>query len=177
MPLEPDPDAVYERIVEIDVSSLEPTVSLPHTVDNTRTIGEVAGTPIQQVFLGSCTNGRLEDFKLAAAILQGRKVHSGTRLLVVPASRKVFLEAMDAGHLRTLVEAGGMVLAPGCGPCVGVHEGILGDGESSLNTSNRNFQGRMGNPEGFIYLGSPALAAATAATGVLTDPREFLGKA
>ncbi len=174
LPLEADPDAAYERTVEIDVSDLEPTVSLPHTVDNTRTIGEVAGTPIQQVFLGSCTNGRLEDLAVAAAILRGRKVHPGTRLLVVPASRKVFLEAMDSGHLRTLVEAGGMVLAPGCGPCVGVHEGILGDGESSLNTSNRNFQGRMGNPEGFIYLGSPALAAATAVGGVLTDPRDFL---
>ena len=139
-PLAPDADAEYERVVEVDVSELEPMVSAPHTVDNVRPVGELAGTKIHQVFIGSCTNGRLADLAEAARILSGRTIHPEVRLIVVPASRRVFLEAIDAGYIRELVAAGATVLAPGCGPCVGVHEGILGDGEASLNTSNRNFQ-------------------------------------
>ena len=142
-------------------------------MDNVRQ-GELAGTKIHQVFIGSCTNGRLADLAEAARILSGRTIHPEVRLIVVPASRRVFLEAIDAGYIRELVAAGATVLAPGCGPCVGVHEGILGDGEASLNTSNRNFQGRLGNPAGFIYLASPAVAAATALKGEIADPREVL---
>jgi len=132
---------------------------------------------LDQVFIGSCTNGRLEDLAVAASIMEGRQVASGIRCIVVPASRKIFLEAIRLGYIETLVAAGAVILAPGCGPCVGVHEGILGDGEVSLNTSNRNFQGRLGNPKGFIYLGSPAVAAASALTGVITDPREVMNDA
>lgn len=174
IPIAADPDAVYERVIEIDASTLEPTVSVPHTVDNTRPISEVVGTKVDQVFIGSCTNGRLEDLAIAAQILSGKQVSPSVRLIVVPASKRVYLEALQAGYITTLVEAGAVVLAPGCGPCVGVHEGILGDGEVSLNTSNRNFQGRLGNPAGYIYLASPAVAAATALYGVITDPREVM---
>lgn len=173
-PLAPDPDAVYERIVEIDVSSLEPTVSKPHTVDNTATISEVAGTEVDQVFIGTCTNGRLEDLRVAAAILKGRKRHPNTRLLVCPASKGVYLAALAEGLIEIFVKAGAAIVNPGCGACVGVHAGILGDGEVCLATQNRNFKGRMGNPEGFIYLASPAVAAASAIEGVIADPRDYL---
>ena len=176
-PLAADPDAVYERVITIDVSELEPTVAAPHTVDNTHPVRELAGTKVDQVFIGSCTNGRLEDLAVAASILDGKQVASGVRCIVVPASKRIFLEAIRLGYIESLVAAGAVVLAPGCGPCVGVHEGILGDGEVSLNTSNRNFQGRLGNPKGFIYLGSPAVAAASALTGVITDPREVMNDA
>ncbi len=169
----PDPDAEYERVIEIDVSKLAPTVSFPHTVDNTRTIDEAKGVKIDQVVIGTCTNGRLHDLEIAASILKGRKRHTDTRLLVVPASRAVYLDALDAGYIRTFIEAGALVVNPGCGPCVGVHEGVLADGEKCLSTQNRNFHGRMGNPKGEIYLGSPATAAATAIKGELADPREF----
>ncbi len=176
-PLCADPDAEYERVIEIDASQLEPTVALPHTVDNTKPISAIGTVKVDQVFIGSCTNGRTEDLAVAAQVLKGRKVHPKVRLIVVPASKRVFLESLEAGYIKTLVEAGASVMAPGCGPCVGVHEGILGDGEVSLNTSNRNFQGRLGNPAGFIYLASAAVAAATAITGVITDPREVLADA
>ena len=170
----PDDDAVYEREMEIDVSDLEPMVACPHFVDNTKPVTEVGDVKVDQVFLGTCTNGRLEDFQVAASILKGRKVAPGVRLIVTPGSRRAYLDALDDGCLKTLVEAGGQVTAPGCGACVGIHGGILGDGEVCLSTQNRNFKGRMGNPEGFIYLASPATAAATAITGRITDPREFL---
>lgn len=170
----PDPDAEYERVIEIDASSLAPTVSFPHTVDNTRTIDDAKGLKIDQVVIGTCTNGRLHDLEVAASILKGNVRHPDTRLIVIPASRRIYLEALDAGVLRTFVEAGAAVVNPGCGPCVGVHEGVLADGEKCLSTQNRNFHGRMGNPKGEIYLGSPALAAATAVAGKLADPREFM---
>jgi 3-isopropylmalate/(R)-2-methylmalate dehydratase large subunit len=170
----PDADATYEQTINISAPSLEPTVSRPHTVDNTAPVRELKGTKIQQVFIGTCTNGRLEDLATAAGILKGRKRHPETRLIVAPASRRVFLDAIEAGYIQTLTEAGAAILPPGCGPCLGVHQGVLGNGEACLSTANRNFKGRMGNPEAFIYLGSPATAAATAITGEITDPREVM---
>lgn len=175
--LSPDKDAVYEKTIKIDASRLSPVVSFPHTVDNTKTVDEIKeDIPIDQVFIGTCTNGRLEDLALACKIIKGKKKHPKTRLIIVPASKSVFLEAMDKGYIKALVQFGAAILAPGCGPCVGVHEGILGDGERCLSTMNRNFKGRMGNTEGFIYLASPATAAATAVAGKIADPREFLAK-
>ncbi|MFC1934823.1 3-isopropylmalate dehydratase large subunit [Chloroflexota bacterium] len=170
----PDADALYERVININVSELEPTVSRPHAVDNTVPAKELKGTEIQQVVIGTCTNGRLEDLAIAAGILGRRKVSSGTRLIIVPASRQVLLEAVKKGYIQILVEAGAVILPPGCGPCLGLHQGVLGGGESCLSTANRNFKGRMGNSEAFIYLGSPATAAAAAITGEVTDPREVM---
>jgi 3-isopropylmalate/(R)-2-methylmalate dehydratase large subunit len=170
--LRADHDAEYERVVEVDASALKPMVSFPHTVDNVRTIDEARGVRIDQVSLSSCTNARLEDLRVAARILSGKRIHERTRMIVTPASREVYLKAMADGTLESLVEAGAVINPPGCGPCVGVHQGVLGDGEICLATHNRNFRGRMGNPEGFIYLASPATAAATALAGEIADPRE-----
>ncbi|MBI4744034.1 MAG: 3-isopropylmalate dehydratase large subunit [Actinobacteria bacterium] len=169
-----DEDAEYEQIYQIDASVLEPVISVPHAVDNTRLVKEVEGTKVDQVFIGTCTNGRLEDLRVAAEILKGRKRHPNVRLIVTPASKEVYLEALKEGLLEVFVEAGASVTAPGCGACVGIHGGILGDGEICVATQNRNFEGRMGNPKGFIYLVSPATAAATAIKGEIVDPREFL---
>jgi len=171
-PLFPDPDAHYANSLEVDLSQLEPMVARPHRVDNAVPVEEVKGTPIHQVFIGTCTNGRLEDLEIAARLLAGKKARS--RLIVAPASRAIFLEAMKRGYLQALAEAGAMVVPPGCGPCLGVHLGVLGDGENCLSTANRNFLGRMGNPHAFIYLASPATAAASAIKGEIADPREFL---
>jgi 3-isopropylmalate/(R)-2-methylmalate dehydratase large subunit len=168
----PDPDAVYDSVVEIDAGTLTPQVACPHTVDNVRSVELVRGTKVHQIVVGSCTNGRLDDLEVAARILKGRKVASGTRMLVFPASWRIYHEAMDRGYLRDLMEAGAVVCNPGCGPCLGVHEGALGDGETALATTNRNFKGRMGNPTAEVYLSSPAVAAASAITGVISDPRE-----
>lgn len=169
-----DLDAAYESIINIQASEIEPTISLPHTVDNTVSVDEAKGTNIDQVFIGTCTNGRMEDLRVAAQILKDKHRHPRTRLIIGPASRDIYLEAMEEGILKSLVKAGAVILPPGCGPCVGVHEGILGDGERCLSTQNRNFLGRMGNPKAFIYLSSPATAAATAIKGEITDPREVL---
>jgi len=170
--LGPDPGASYERNLEYDLGRIEPTVSKPHTVDNTALARDLSDVKVDQVFIGTCTNGRIGDLQIAADMLAGKKIADGVRLLVGPASRETYLEAERRGLLRIFVEAGGMVLPPGCGPCVGVHQGILGFGEVVLATQNRNFKGRMGNPEGFIYLASPATAAATALAGRIADPRE-----
>jgi len=172
-PLAPDADADYERTIEIDADRLEPTVSRPHAVDNTIPVGELKGTKIQQAYIGTCTNGRLEDMAAAARIVKGRQRHPQTRLIVAPASRRVLLEAIDAGYIEAMLHAGAVILPPGCGACLGMHQGVLGDGESCLTTANRNFQGRMGNPKAFVYLGSPATAAASAVAGEITDPREY----
>lgn len=169
----PDADADYERTIDIDAASLEPTVARPHAVDNTIPARELEGTEVQQVYIGTCTNGRLEDLAVAARILEGRQRYPETRLVVAPASRSVLLRAMATGYIETLLRAGAVVLPPGCGACLGLHQGVLGDGESCLTTANRNFKGRMGNPEAYVYLGSPATAAASAVTGRITDPRKF----
>ena len=166
----PDEDAVYEQVIEIDVSSLESQIACPHTVDNIKGISEVKGTVVHQIVIGSCTNGRLDDLAAAAAIVKGKKVARSTRMLVFPASWKIYKDAMAAGIIQTLVEAGAVVCNPGCGPCLGIHQGALGDGEVALATTNRNFKGRMGNPKGEVYLCSPAVAAASALTGVITQP-------
>jgi len=170
IPLEPDPDAEYERELEIDMTSLEPMVSRPHAVDRVAPISEVRGVKISQVLLGTCTNGRLKDLELAASLVRGRRVRC--RFLIAPASRRVFLEALKEGYIQTLVEAGATILPPGCASCLGLHHGVLGDGEVCLSTANRNFLGRMGNPKAYIYLGSPAAAAAAALAGEILDPRE-----
>ena len=173
-PISPDADANYVRTINIDASALEPTVSQPHTVDNTALAGELKGVRIHQVLIGTCTNGRIDDLAVAASMLKGKKRHPETRLIIAPASRNILLQAIEAGYIQTLVEAGAIILPPGCGACLGLHQGVLGDGEACLSTANRNFKGRMGNPKGFIYLGSPATAAATAIAGEITDPREVL---
>jgi len=173
-PVAADPDAVYARVLEYDVSGLEPQVAKPHRVDNVAPLSEVAGKPVQQAVIGTCTNGRLEDLRIAAGILGGRKVHRDVRLIVAPASRRVFLDAMAEGIIQSLVEAGAAVVTPGCGPCVGTHNGVPSDGETVISTANRNFKGRMGNSNAEIYLASPAAVAASALTGKITDPREFI---
>ena len=173
-PLRADPDAAYEKTLTFDVSSLEPMIACPHFVDNVKPVREAGSVAVHQVFIGTSSNGRLEDFQQAAAILKGKKVANGVRLLITPGSRKVLLDGLADGTFRTLAEAGGVITGPGCGACAGVHEGVLADGEVCVATQNRNFRGRMGNPHAFIYLASPATAAATAVTGRITDPREFL---
>ena len=169
--LAPDDDAVYEREIEIDAKSLEPQVACPHTVDNIRPVREILGTRVHQIVIGSCTNGRLDDLQVAARILRGKHVAAGTRMLVFPASWRIYSDALRTGVLQDLVDAGAVVCNPGCGPCLGVHQGALADGETALATTNRNFKGRMGNPKSEVYLCSPAVAAASAITGVITDPR------
>ena len=176
-PISADPDAEYERVINIDAKEIEPTVSFPHTVDNTRTMSAIKDMDpikIDQVVVGTCTNGRLEDLQVVASILKGKKRDKDTRLLVAPASRAILQNALKEGIIATLIDAGALILPPGCGPCVGVHQGVLGDEEACLTTQNRNFLGRMGNPKGLIYLGSPATAAATALKGRITDPREVM---
>jgi len=168
----PDLDATYDQVIEFDVSSLVPQIACPHTVDNVKPIDQVAGRKVDQIVIGSCTNGRLDDLAVAARILKGRKVSPNTRMLVFPASGKIYRQALGKGYLGQFVQAGAVVMNPGCGPCLGVHEGALGDGEVALSTTNRNFKGRMGNPKSEVYLCSPAVAAASAITGVITDPRK-----
>lgn len=162
-----DKDADYEKIIEIDASKIEPMVSCPHTVDNVKKASELIDIKVNQVFIGTCTNGRIEDLRIVADILKGKKIHQDVRLVVVPASRDVLKEALEEGLISILVEAGASVSSPGCGPCVGIHGGILGDGEVCLATQNRNFQGRMGNTSGFIYLSSPSVAACSALKGYI----------
>lgn len=172
-PFGPDPDAVYETVHEISLSDLSPQVALPSEIDKVGSVTEAAGMVINQAFIGSCTNGRIEDLRAAAAVLHGRKVASNVRLLVAPASREVFQEALKDGTISTLVDAGATILAAGCGPCFGGHGGLLGSGETCIGTHNRNFIGRMGSAEAEIMLGSPATVAASALAGRVADPRDL----
>jgi 3-isopropylmalate/(R)-2-methylmalate dehydratase large subunit len=173
-PLAAAPDAAYERRVTLDASAAVPMVARPHTVDNTAPAAELKGIKVDQVLIGTCTNGRLEDLRAAARLLRGRHRSPLTRLVITPASLAVARAAAAEGLLDVFWDAGAVVTNPGCGACVGIHEGILADGEVCLSTANRNFRGRMGNPAASIFLGSPATAAATAVAGEITDPRELL---
>ena len=166
--IKPDSDAFYERIIKINAQDIKHTVSCPHTVDNTKTVDELDKIKVDQVFIGTCTNGRIEDLRVVANILKGKKANPDVRLLICPASKDVYLKALDEGLINIFVEANAAILPPGCGPCVGVHAGTLADGEVCLATQNRNFQGRMGNTKGFIYLASPYVAAYTAIRGYIS---------
>ncbi len=167
-----DPDADLERTIHYDVTDLEPQVAMPHTVDNVTPVGGVAGTTIHQALVGTCTNGRLDDLRAAAAILQGRRVAPGVRLLILPASAQIYRQAIAEGILETLAAAGAVILNPGCGPCLGAHEGVLAPGEVCISTANRNFKGRMGCKEASVFLASPATVAASAVAGTIVDPRD-----
>ena len=167
---EADPDAQYTKEVTIDLSALRPAVAFPHLPSNTKTVDEAAGKPIQQVVIGSCTNGRLKDLREAAKILRGRKVAEGVRCIVIPATQQIYLDAMAEGLVVDFINAGAVVSTPTCGPCLGGHMGVLSDGEWAISTTNRNFVGRMGPTSSMIILASPAVAAASAVTGVVTDP-------
>ncbi|MBQ5316585.1 MAG: 3-isopropylmalate dehydratase large subunit [Oscillospiraceae bacterium] len=166
-----DEDAEYDETYEIDLSRIEPTVAFPHLPENTRPIGEVGDVKIDQVVIGSCTNGRLEDIETAALILKGRRIAKNVRCIIIPATQSVYLEAVRRGYFETFIEAGAVVSTPTCGPCLGGHMGILADKERAVTTTNRNFVGRMGHPGSEVYLASPAVAAASAVTGRITDPR------
>jgi len=171
--INPDETAISYVKIEVNVQNLEPQVACPNSVDNVKPVSEVEGTSIDQAFIGSCTNGRLEDLRLAAQIIKGRKVKSGVRMLVTPASQEVYLEALREGLLETFVEAGAYVCSPTCGACFGGHMGLLASGEVCVSSSNRNFVGRMGSPKAKIYLASPATVAASAVNGEITDPRRM----
>jgi 3-isopropylmalate/(R)-2-methylmalate dehydratase large subunit len=172
--IEPDEDARYDKVLEFDVSRLVPQVARPHSVDNVVPVHEVEGTSIEEAFIGTCTNGRLEDLRVAGKILKDKKVHPEVRFMVAPASRRVYLDSMKEGILEIFIEAGAVLLPPGCGCCVGTHQGVPSGGENVISSANRNFKGRMGNPEAFIYLASPATVAASAIRGKITDPRRYL---
>jgi len=167
-----DPDAEYDKVYEIDLAAIRPTVAFPHLPENTKTIDEVGDIKIDQVVIGSCTNGRLEDLEIAASILKGRRVHKGCRVLVIPATQKIYLEALEKGLIKIFIDAGCAVSTPTCGPCLGGHMGILAKGERAVATTNRNFVGRMGHTESEVYLASPAVAAASAIAGKIASPEE-----
>ncbi len=168
----PDDDAEYDRVLEIDVSQLVPQLACPHRVDNVVPVTEMSGKQVNQVVVGSCTNGRLDDLEVASRILRGKRIADGVRMLVFPATWRIYKQALLRGYIETMISAGATVMNPGCGCCLGIHQGALADGEVAISTTNRNFQGRMGNPRAEVYLCSPATAASSALTGVITDPRE-----
>lgn len=170
----PDDDAVYETVLEYDVSKLEPQLACPHSVDNVKPASQLADVKVHQALLGTCTNGRVDDLEIAAKILHGKKISPDVRLLVFPASQKVYLEAIEKGIIADLAKSGGVIMNPGCGPCLGAHEGILAPGEVCISSANRNFKGRMGCKDSEIYLASPATVAASAIYGRITDPRKLL---
>jgi 3-isopropylmalate/(R)-2-methylmalate dehydratase large subunit len=173
-PVKSDPDATYEKVVDVDVSDLEPQIAVPHSVDNVKPVSEVEDTEVDQAFIGSCTNGRLEDLRSAAQILKGKKIVRSVRLVVIPASQEIYLNALNEGLIKTFMESGATIGNPNCGPCLGGHMGILAEGEACISTSNRNFIGRMGSTKSFVYLASPATVAASALTGKITDPRKVM---
>lgn len=171
--LYPDAGATYSAVHTFDAAAIQLTVACPHTVDSTQPLAAVRGIRVQQAFIGTCTNGRLEDLALAAEVLRGQRVAAGTRLLVVPASSQVYAEAIERGYMQILLAAGAAIGTPGCGPCMGNHMGVLAPGEVCISSANRNFKGRMGEPDAEIYLASPAVVAAAAAAGYIIDPREI----
>ena len=173
-PVKSDPDATYEKVVDVNVSDLEPQVAVPHSVDNVKPVSEVENTEVDQAFIGSCTNGRLEDLRDAAQILKDKKIVRSVRLVVIPASQEIYLKALNEGLIKTFMESGATIGNPNCGPCLGGHMGIMADGEVCISTSNRNFIGRMGSTKSFVYLASPATVAASALTGKITDPRKVM---
>jgi 3-isopropylmalate/(R)-2-methylmalate dehydratase large subunit len=173
-PVKSDTDATYERTLELDISKLEPLVAVPHSIDNIKPVSEAKETEISQGFIGSCTNGRLEDLRSAAQILKGKKVARGVRLLVIPASQEIYLNALNEGLIKNFMEAGATVGNPNCGPCLGGHMGLLAEDEVCISSSNRNFIGRMGSTKSYVYLASPATVAASAVTGKITDPRTLM---
>ncbi len=171
---EADEDAVYSDIIHVDLSTLKPTVAFPHLPENTKTIDEIDDINIDQVVIGSCTNGRISDLRIAASILKDKKVKKGVRLLIFPGTQNIYLQAMEEGLIKTFIEAGGAISTPTCGPCLGGHMGILAEGERAISTTNRNFVGRMGHPNSEVYLSSPAVAAASAIVGRIASPEEVL---
>lgn len=175
-PVEADPDAKYAEIRKYDVSDVGPQVACPHAVGNVCPVEDVAGTRVDVVTIGTCANGRMEDIEIAAKVMKGRKVAKGIKVIITPASKKIYLDMLRKGLVETFVDAGAIVNNPGCGPCAGRHQGVLADGEVAFSTANNNLKGRMGNPNSEVYLGSPATAAATALAGKITDPREYKRK-
>ena len=173
-PVKSDLDETYQKIINLDVSDLEPQVAVPHSVDNVQSISKVEGVEINQAFIGSCTNGRLEDLKIAGQILNGKKIAKNLRLIVIPASQEIYLNALNKGLIKTFMEAGATIANPNCGPCLGGHMGIIADDETCISTSNRNFIGRMGSKKSFVYLASPSTVATSALTGKITDPRKIM---
>ena len=171
---EADPDAEYEAVYDIDLSTIKPTVAFPHLPENTKTFDEIGDIKIDQSVIGSCTNGRLEDMAMAAKILKGRHVHKNVRCIVIPATPQIYLDCIKLGYMETFINAGCAVSTPTCGPCLGGHMGILAAGERAVATTNRNFVGRMGHPESEVYLASPAVAAASAVTGKISSPEEIM---
>ncbi len=171
---EPDKDAEYANVIEYDVSDIEPQVALPHSPANTKPVSQVRDVEIDQVVIGSCTNGRLEDLRIAARILKGKKVHPGVRCIIIPGSQQVYLDALTEGLIETFIKAGAVVSTPTCGPCLGGHMGVLAAGESCISTTNRNFVGRMGSPKSEVYLANPAVAAASAVVGRIASPEEII---
>jgi len=164
----------FEKVINFEVDKLQPEIACPHTVDNVKSVSEVKGIKIDQALIGTCTNGRIEDLKIASEVLKGRKISKNTRLLVFPASMEVYAEAMELGIFQELVKSGAVIMNPGCGPCLGAHEGVLAPGEICLSTANRNFKGRMGCKDAEVYLASPATVAASALCGEITDIRGYL---
>ncbi len=171
---EADPDAEYDAVYDIDLSTIKPTVAFPHLPENTRTIDEVGEVVIDQSVIGSCTNGRLEDMAMAAEILKGKHVHKNVRCIIIPATQQIYLDCIKLGYMETFIKAGCAVSTPTCGPCLGGHMGILAAGEKAIATTNRNFVGRMGHPDSEVYLSSPAVAAASAITGKISSPEEVM---
>jgi len=169
-----DKDAVYEDKYEIEVDKIEPQVACPPAVDNVKLVTSVEGKKIDQAYIGTCTNGRLEDIEIAVQILKGKRIAENVRLIVIPASTKIYLDAFNEGYLQEIIRSGGIICNPSCGPCVGRHEGVLAEGETCISTQNRNFSGRMGHPKAEIYLASPATVAASALAGKIVDPRRYL---
>ncbi len=173
-PIAPDEDATYIKTFNFDVSGLEPQVSAPESPDNVHNISNYEGTKINYAFIGTCCNGRLEDLDIAAKILKGKKIHPDVRMIIAPASQRVLLDAMNNGTMNTLIEAGASLITSGCGPCVGTHQGVPADGEVVISAANRNFRGRMGNPNSNIYLGAPSTVAASALDGHITNPKKYM---